>query len=73
MKTCLSGYSNIRLLFYKHYIDDIFAVFNTYYEAVSSFEFRNSRHPTIKLTMETKTDKKLSFLDVFISNVSNNF
>ena len=43
----LSDYYDIHQLFYKRYVDDIFLVFNPYHD----------KHPNIKFTMETETNK----------------
>ena len=40
-------------------------------EATRFFSYLNSRHPNIKLTMETELNKVIPFLDVLIDNQNN--
>ena len=53
-KISLSAYSNTRPIMYKRFVEDIFAAFNTFSEAMFFFECFSSRHPNIKLTVETE-------------------
>ena len=55
-------------LFYRRYVDDIFCVFDNENDAKLFFDFINSQHPNIKLTIEKETNKVLAFLDVCIDN-----
>ena len=54
--------------FYKRYVDDIFAVFDSEVEAYNFFNYLNRQHPNITFTKEKHTDGKLPFLDVLIEN-----
>ena len=60
-----------KVLLYKRYVDDIFCLFENISNAESFLNFLNSRHPSIKLTMETEVNKKLPFLDVLITSCEN--
>ena len=53
--------------FYRRYLDDIFAVFNSKSEALEFFNYLNDLHPNIKFTMEEEKENKLNFLDVTIA------
>ena len=55
--------------FYRRYVDDTFALFNTEQDALSFFSYINSQHPNIKFTMEREENQKLSFLDVLLDNL----
>ena len=57
----LNKYHGPSVLFYRHYVDDTFCVFNTENDALSFFEFLNTQHPNIKFTMEKQV---LAVLDV---------
>ena len=70
MKNNYSDHSNICS---KCYVDDIFTGFNTHHNTVSFLEYLKSKLPNIKFIMETETDKLLPFLNIFMSNVDNNF
>ena len=66
LENCNSG-----IEFYRRYVDDTFALFNTEQEALSFFSYINSQHPNIKFTMEREGNQKLPFLDVLLDNHSN--
>ena len=53
-KQWISSYSYGGLLYYKRYVDDIFAVFETKDHAVSFYNYINRQHSNIKFTMETE-------------------
>ena len=55
-------------IFYKKYVNDIFAVFESESNTDSFYSYLNTRHGTIKFTFEREKDKKLSFLDILINN-----
>ena len=57
-----------KLIFYRRYIDDIFAVFNTSDEANEFLVYLNSRHGSIKFTCEHNDMSSMPFLDVLVSN-----
>ena len=50
-KRWLENYSS-DIEFYRRYVDDTFALFNTEQDALSFFSYINSQHPNIKFTME---------------------
>ena len=62
---------NGKILFYRRYVDDIFAVFESPADSLSFLEFLNIQHPCIKFTHESNIDHCLPFLDVHISNANN--
>ena len=57
-------------LLYRRYVDDTFCVFHNEQDAMSFFDYINSRHPNIKFTFEKENDGKLSFLDILVDNSS---
>ncbi|KFD54650.1 hypothetical protein M513_04350 [Trichuris suis] len=60
-------------IFFKRYVDDIFAI-TTVGKEETFLEHLNSLYPTkIKLTMEKEVDNKLPFLDVLVIKQGNNF
>ena len=61
-KRWLENY-NSGIEFYRRYVDDTFALFNTEQDALSFFSYINSQHPNIKFTMEKEENHKLPFLD----------
>ena len=61
-------YGATKVLYYRRYVDDIFAVFDTHDEAIKFFNFLNTRHDSIKFTMESENENCLSFLDIFVKN-----
>ena len=69
-KRWLENY-NSGIEFYRRYVDDTFALFNTEQDALSFFSYINSQHPNIKFTMEKEENHKLPFLDVLLDNHSN--
>ena len=56
------------LIFYRRYIDDIFAVFNTSDEANEFLKYLNSKHGSIKFTCEHNDMSTMPFLDVLVNN-----
>ena len=56
------------VIFYRRYIDDIFAVFNSAEEANEFLGFLNTRHSSIKFTCEHNELSSMPFLDVLINN-----
>ena len=61
---------NGNILFYRRYVDDIFAVFESESDAMNFLEFLNKQHPCIKFTCEPNVDSQLPFLDIHISNAN---
>ena len=52
--------------FYKRYLDDVFAVFETEKQAEGFQNYINSAHPNIKFTLEKENDNKISYLDILV-------
>ena len=67
-KNWISKYGASKVFYYRRYVDDIFAVFESDEEASSFFNYLNTRHAAIQFTMETQNENCLSFLDVLIKN-----
>ena len=65
--------SDNRPKFYRRYLDDTFAVFDTEEHADRFCEFINSIHNNISFTMEKQINSKLSFSDLNIENISGSF
>ena len=70
-KEWLSNYYAGSPCYYTRYVDDIVSVFNSNNEVKRFFFYLDSRHPTIKFTMETKSNKVFPFFDVLIGNHNN--
>ena len=66
----LNEYKGQKPNFYRRYVDDIFATFETESDADSFFKYINDRHPNIKFTKEHNKDGNLPFLDILIDNTS---
>ena len=60
--------TNLKPIFYKRYVDDIFAVFESESDADAFYSYLNTRHENIKFTFEKEKDNKLPFLDILINN-----
>ena len=60
-------------LYYRRYVDDVFAVFQNKKVAVDFLSTLNSIHPNIQFTLETEHDSKLKFLDVIVIKKDNKF
>jgi len=58
-------------LFYKRYVDDIFAVFKSKTEADNFFNNMNLLHNNIKFTKEEEQNGSLNFLDLTITRNNN--
>ena len=67
-KTWIQNYKGGNIHFYRRYVDDIFAVFDSCDEATKFLDYINSKHPNIKFTMEIEVSNCLSFLDVLVTN-----
>ena len=57
--------------FYKRYVDDIFAVFESELDEETFYTYLNIKGKNIKFTYEKQIENKLSFLDILISNKKN--
>ena len=53
-------------MFYRRYVDDCFLLFRDRSHAESYLGFLNSKHPSIKFTMEKESGGKLPFLGVLV-------
>ena len=60
--------TNVKPIFYKRYVDDIFAVFESESDADAFYSYLNTRHENIKFTFEKEKDNKLPFLDILKNN-----
>ena len=60
--------TNVKPIFYKRYVDDIFATFESELDADIFCSYLNTRHENIKFTFEKEKDNKLPFLDILINN-----
>jgi hypothetical protein len=67
---CPAGFKPI---IYKRYVDDTFTTFKDKSNALAFLTFINNLHPNIKFTIEEESENKLSFLDMSIHHVNNNF
>ena len=60
--------TNLKPIFYKRYVDDIFAVFESESNADAFYSYLNTRHENIKFASEKEKDNRLLFLDTLINN-----
>ena len=60
--------ANVKPIFYKRYVDDFFAVFESETDADAFYSYLNTRHENIKFTFEKEKDNKLPFLDILKNN-----
>ena len=67
-KIWLESYFLSEVLYYRRYVDDTFCLFKSEKDALSFFDYINSRHPNIRFTMEKESGDKLPFLDVMLDN-----
>ncbi|XP_053685711.1 uncharacterized protein LOC128735241 [Sabethes cyaneus] len=56
---------------WKRYVDDVFAIVKERH-LPKTLDLLNSRHPTIKFTVEREVDGKIPFLDLMISKKNDN-
>ena len=64
----MNEYEGDAPLFYRRYLDDIFAVFENRDQALGFREYINSKHDNIKFTIEENNKGILKFLDVVVNN-----
>ena len=57
--------------FYKRYVEDIFAVFQSDLDAETFHTYLSTKQKNIKFTYEKQIENKLLFLDILISNNGN--
>ena len=72
-KQWLKEFNFCKVWLYRRYVDDIICLFNCEVDAMKFFDYLNSRHPNIEFTFEKQNGGKLAFLDILISNESDNF
>ena len=66
-KNWIEQATDVKPIFYKRYVDDIFAIFESESDADAFYSYLNTRH-NIKFTIEKEKDNKLPFLDILINN-----
>ncbi|XP_065642299.1 uncharacterized protein LOC136073930 [Hydra vulgaris] len=66
VNNCLSSIP----IFYKRYVDDIIAIFNSEFEAQEFFKHLNKQHKNLRFTKEKEKTTKFHFFDV-LTNKSN--
>ena len=67
-KIWLESYSLFEVLYYRRYVDDTFCLFKSEKDALSFFDYINSRHPNIRFTMEKESGDKI-IITFFSCNV----
>ena len=67
-QTWIEQATNVKPVFHKRYVDDIFAVFGSKSDADKFYSYLNTRHENSKFTFEKEKDNKLRFLDILINN-----
>ena len=56
--------NDLKSVFYRHYIDDIFVWFSSPDHAYKFMEYLSSKHPNIKFSIEIEEDGRLPFSDI---------
>ena len=64
--------NDFKPVFYRRYVDDIFALFSSPDHADKFKEYLSSKHPNINFSIEKETDSCLPFLDVNIFRETRN-
>ena len=72
-KQCSKEFNFCKVFLYRRYVDDAICLFNCEVDAMQFFDYLSSRYPNIKFTFEKQNCGKLAFLDILISNESDNF
>ena len=57
-----------KLLFFRHHVDDGFAIFSSPGHAWPFYEYLNSQHPNISFTCKFENNSTLPFLDILIDH-----
>ena len=60
-------------LYYRRYVDDVFAIFKNEDEASIFLKYLNTHHKNIQFTMDTENGKKLNLLDVIVHKLDDGF
>ena len=55
-------------MFYKRYVDDIFAVFDSESDSDAFYSYLNTSHHNVKFTFEKEKDNRLLVSDILINN-----
>ncbi|XP_065647894.1 uncharacterized protein LOC136077140 [Hydra vulgaris] len=66
-QTWVNNCSSSTPIFYKRFVDDIIAIFNSEFEAQEFFKHLNRQHKNLRFTMEKEKDNQIPFLDVLIN------
>ena len=72
-KNWIKDYKLSPITFYKRYVDDIFCLMENEIEAKQFLDYLNTKHPSIKFTMELEVNKTVPFLDILISSQDGSF
>ena len=64
---------NFKPVYYRRYVDDIFALFRSLDHLEKFTNYLHSKHEHIKFTYEKESNNSLPFLDVLISKLENGF
>ena len=67
----LNEYNLKKPKIYLTYVDDIVAAFDKEQDSLNFLSFLNNRHPNIKFSIVKQINHFIAFLDVFISDISN--
>ena len=67
----LNEYNLNKPKFFLRYVDDILAAFDNEQGSLNFLNFLNNRHPNITFTIGKHNNHSIAFLDVFISDISN--
>ena len=60
--------TNVKPMFYKRFVDDIFAVIESESDANVFYSYLNTRHQNMKFSFDNKKNNKLAFSDILINN-----
>ena len=60
--------TNLKPIFYKRYMNNIFAVFESESDAGEFYSYLNTRHQNNKFNFKKEKDNKLTLLDILINN-----
>ena len=66
-------FNDFKTVFYRRYVDDIFALFCSPYHADKFKEYFSSKHGNINFSMEKEKNVSLSFLDITIFHENEKF
>ena len=69
----LQVFKKCEIILYRHYVDDIFCLFNSQSDADRFYGFLNKQHPNIKFTFKKQQNNQISFLDMLIKTIVKTF